>query len=174
MPVSVVRETRPQLEMPPEVLGPATNMPVIDLAHIGSLTGQVGPLSGGPGDSGGLGKGHGSGGGDNDGPGLYGDSGISGIGGLPRKNSTKPTLISKTEPEYSEEARKAKVQGSVVLSIVVAASGRVTSVRVVHSLGLGLDERAIEAVRQWKFRAATVDGKSVATQAVVEVNFRLL
>jgi protein TonB len=174
MPVSVIRETHPQLEMPPEVLGPATNTPVIDLAHIGALTGQAGPMSGGPGDGGGLGKGHGPGAGDNVGPGLDGDSGIAGIGGLPRKNATKPALIAKTEPEYSEEARKAKVQGTVVLSIVVTASGQVTSVRVVHSLGLGLDQRAIEAVRQWKFRAATVDGKPAATQAVVEVNFRLL
>lgn len=66
------------------------------------------------------------------------------------------------------------MQGTVVLSIVVTASGQVTGVRVVHSLGLGLDERAIEAVRQWKFRAATVDGRPVATQAVVEVSFRLL
>jgi TonB family protein len=174
LPVSVVRETHPQLDMPPEVLGPATNMPVIDLGHIGSLIGQAGPMSGGPGDDGGLGKRHGPGAGDHDGPGLDGDSGVTGIGGIPRKNSTKPALISKTEPEYSEEARKAKVQGTVVLSIVVTASGQVSTVRVVRSLGLGLDERAIEAVRQWKFRAATVDGKFVATQALVEVNFRLL
>jgi periplasmic protein TonB len=174
MPVMVARTTPPMLEMPPEVLGPATNTPAIDLVHIGSLAGQSGPMSGGSGDGGGLGKGHGQNAGDSNGPGAGDDSGLSGIGGLPRKNATKPMLISKTEPEYSEEARKAKVQGTVVLSIVVSASGRVTNLRVIHSLGLGLDERAIEAVRQWKFRAATVDGKSVATQAVVEVNFRLL
>ena len=70
-------------------------------------------------------------------------------------------LVLKTEPEYSEEARKAKVQGTVVLSIVVTASGgQVSSVRVIRSLGLGLDERAIEAVRQWKIpRRMTVNGK---------------
>jgi periplasmic protein TonB len=174
LPVMVTRNTPPLLEMPPEVLGPASNLPVIDLAHIGSLTGLAGPMSGGPGDGGGLGSHHGPGAGDKDGPGLGDDLGVTGIGGLPRRNSTKPTLISKTEPEYSEEARKAKVQGTVVLSIVVTASGQVSGVRVIRSLGLGLDERAIEAVRQWKFRAATVDGKPVATQAVVEVNFRLL
>ena len=174
MPVMVTRNTPPPLEMPPEVLGLASDMPVIDLVHIGSLTGQAGPMSGGPGDGGGLGKGHGPGAGDKDGPGVGDDSGVSGIGGLPRKNATKPVLVLKTEPEYSEEARKAKVQGTVVLSIVVTASGQVSSVRVIRSLGLGLDERAVEAVRQWKFRAATVDGRPVATQAVVEVNFRLL
>ncbi len=54
------------------------------------------------------------------------------------------------------------------------AAGQVTNIRVLRSVGLGLDERAIEAVRQWKFRAGTVDGKPVSTRAVVEVNFRLL
>jgi periplasmic protein TonB len=174
MPVMVTRNTPPPLEMPPEVLGLASNMPVIDLSHIGSLAGQAAPMSGGPGDQGGLGQGHGLSVGDKDGPGIGDDSDISGIGGLPRKNATKPALISKTEPEYSEEARKAKVQGTVTLRIVVTASGQVGSIRVIRSLGLGLDERAIEAVRQWHFRAATVDGKPVSTQAVVEVNFRLL
>jgi protein TonB len=62
----------------------------------------------------------------------------------------------------------------VELGIEVNASGRVINVRVLRSLGLGLDERAIEAVRQWKFRAGTLDGKPVATRAIVEVNFRLL
>jgi hypothetical protein len=60
MPVMVTRETHPPLEMPPEVLGLATNMPVIDLAHIGRLNGQAGPMSGGPGDAGGLDQ-HGTG-----------------------------------------------------------------------------------------------------------------
>jgi periplasmic protein TonB len=174
MPVMVTRNTPPPLEMPPEALGLASNMPMVDLVHMGSLTGQAGPMSGGPGANGGLGKGDGQGAGDKAGPGIGDETGISGLGGLPRKNSTKPALLSKTEPEYSEEARKAKIQGTVSLSIVVTASGQVTSVRVIRSLGLGLDERAAEAVRQWKFRPATVDGKPVATQAVVEVNFRLL
>jgi protein TonB len=60
------------------------------------------------------------------------------------------------------------------LGIVVNAAGQVTNVRVLRSVGLGLDERAIDAVRQWKFRAGTMDGKPVSTRAVVEVNFRLL
>ncbi len=174
MPVMTPQDHPPILEMPPEVLGPATNTPLIDLVHMGSLTGVAGPMSGGPGDGGGLGNHHGPGAGDADGPGVGNEPGVYGIGGLPRENSTKPALISKTEPEYSEEARKAKVQGTVVLSIVVGASGQVGSVRVIRSLGLGLDERAIEAVRKWKFRAATVAGKPVATQAIVEVSFRLL
>lgn len=173
MPVMIIRETHPPLEMPPEVLGPATNLPAIDITHIGSLAGQAGPMSGGPGGGGGLGSHKGPGAGGKDGPGIGDDTGGD-IAGLPRKYATKPTLISKTEPEYSEEARKAKVQGTVVLSIVVSAWGQVSNIRVLRSLGLGLDERAIDAVRQWKFRAATVDGKPAPAQAVVEVNFRLL
>ena len=86
----------------------------------------------------------------------------------------QPVALSRKDPEYSEEARKAKLQGTVELSIEISASGQVTNMRVLRSLGLGLDERAMEAVRQWKFRAGTVDGKPVATRAVVEVNFRLL
>jgi len=62
----------------------------------------------------------------------------------------------------------------VELGIIVNAAGQVTSVRVLRSVGLGLDERAIEAVRQWKFRPGTADGKPVSTRAMVEVNFRLL
>jgi protein TonB len=166
---------QPIIEMPPAVLGAADpNMPVVDLAHIGSLSGVAGPASGGPGCCGGLGAGIGLGAGDKGGPGTGGDGSDPGARGLPRKNATKPVLLSQTEPEYSEEARKAKVQGTVVLSIVVTSAGQVSNVRVMRSLGLGLDERAMEAVRQWKFRAGTADGKPVSTTAMVEVNFRLL
>jgi periplasmic protein TonB len=93
---------------------------------------------------------------------------------LQGKKVTQPVLLSRKDPEYSEEARKAKFQGTVQLSIVVNASGQVTNVNVLRSVGLGLDERAVEAVRQWKFRAGMVDGKAVAMRAMVEVNFRLL
>lgn len=176
MPVMVrlIRETRPLIEMPPEVLGPPSSVPEIDLAHVGNPNGPSGAPSGGPGQSGGLGEHKGPGAGGKDGPGIGDGPGGNAIGGLPRKNSTRPELVSKTEPEYSEDARKAKIQGIVVLRIVVEASGQVSDIHVVHSLGLGLDERAIEAVRQWKFRPGTADGKPVSTTALVEVNFRLL
>ncbi len=87
---------------------------------------------------------------------------------------TAPRLISKVEPEYSLEARKAKFQGSVVLSVEVNASGQVTGAKVSKSLGLGLDEKAIEAVKQWRFEPGMKDGKPVATQAQVQLDFRLL
>ena len=85
-----------------------------------------------------------------------------------------PTLISKTEPEYSEEARKAKYSGSVLLSIVVDANGLPRDIKVVRPLGLGLDEKAIEAVMKWRFRPGMKGGRAVAVQAQVEVTFRLL
>ena len=87
---------------------------------------------------------------------------------------SNPVLIFKVEPEYSEEARKAKFQGTVLLAIVVDKNGRVADVRVVRPLGLGIDEKAIEAVKKWRFRPAMLNSKPVAVAANVEVNFRLL
>jgi len=120
----------------------------------------------------GSGTGVGNGAGDGYGPGSGG--GIGGgaytIGG----DVAAPILISKTEPEYSEEARKAKYSGSVLLTIVVDQNGVPRDIRVVRPLGLGLDEKAIEAVRKWKFRPGTKSGRPVAVQAQVEVSFRLL
>ena len=83
-------------------------------------------------------------------------------------------ILVKVEPEYSEEARKAKFQGAVLLSIVVDAEGRPQNIRVIRPLGMGLDEKAIEAVSKWRFRPGYKDGKAVPVQANVEVNFRLL
>jgi TonB family protein len=85
-----------------------------------------------------------------------------------------PRLLRKVEPAYSEEARKAKYQGYVPLVVEVDTSGQVINPRVIRSLGLGLDEEAIEAVKQWKFAPAIKDGKPVAAQVQVAFEFRLL
>jgi len=87
---------------------------------------------------------------------------------------TPPVLIRKTEPEYSEEARKAKYQGTVTLSVEVEASGQVTNAKVVRSLGLGLDEKAVQAVKNWKFRPGMQNLRPVAMEVQVQVSFRLL
>lgn len=87
---------------------------------------------------------------------------------------TAPKLLFKKEPMYSEEARKARLVGRVVLSIVVAEDGTPQNPRVVRGLGLGLDEMAIEAVRTWRFDPGKKEGKPVKVAATVEVNFRLL
>ena len=85
-----------------------------------------------------------------------------------------PVPIFQPEPEYSEEARKAKWQGTVMLSLVVDETGKAVGIKVTKSLGLGLDEKAIEAVQKWRFKPGTKDGKPVPVIASVEVNFRLL
>jgi TonB family protein len=87
---------------------------------------------------------------------------------------SQPTLISKVEPEYSEAARKLRAEGVVVLQIVVPPDGAPQNLRVMRSLNYGLDEKAIEAVRQWRFNPGMKDGNAVAVAATVEVNFRLL
>jgi protein TonB len=88
--------------------------------------------------------------------------------------TTPPTVLYKVEPEFSEEARKAKYQGTVVLSIEVDASGSPRNVRVVRGAGLGLDEKAIEAVARWRFRPAQRAGRAVLASALIELSFHLL
>ncbi len=87
---------------------------------------------------------------------------------------TKPELLRKVEPLYTEEARTAKLQGVVVVNVIIGTDGSASNIRVVKSLGLGLDEKAIEAVQQWQFKPGTKDGAAVPVQATIEVNFRLL
>jgi TonB family protein len=102
-------------------------------------------------------------------------SGPPGIGRVHRGvGVTPPQLLYKVEPEFSEEARKAKHQGIVVLSIEVDATGNVRNIRVLQELGLGLDEKAVKAVSRWRFRPGLFDGKPIATEATVQVNFQLL
>jgi len=84
-----------------------------------------------------------------------------------------PRPIYSPDTEYSEEARKAKYQGTCVLWLVVGPDGHPRDIKVARTLGLGLDEKAIEAVKTWKFEPAMKDGKPVAVQINVEVSFRL-
>jgi TonB family protein len=86
---------------------------------------------------------------------------------------TGPILQSRSKPAYTEKARRAHYEGTVVLMIVVGADGSVPEAVVVRPLGLGLDESALRTVRGWKFKPATRDGKPVAVRLVMEVTFRL-
>jgi periplasmic protein TonB len=103
-----------------------------------------------------------------------GDRGSPGISSSSGHHITPPQLIYKVEPEFSEDARKAKFSGMVILSIEVDATGHARSFRVIQSPGLGLEQKAIDAVTQWRFRPGYQDGKPVVTGATVQVNFRLL
>lgn len=87
---------------------------------------------------------------------------------------SKPVPIYKPEPLYTEAARKAKFQGTVVLAAVIDPQGNAKDVRVVRPLGMGLDQNAIEAVQTWRFRPGMKDGKPVAVESQIEVNFQLL
>lgn len=163
---------QPKLPVTPTITAQA---PQIVADNYGDPLSKLNDLSGGQGKQGlgnGSGGGVGNGSGDGFGPGSGGGQGggVYKIGG----EVSQPVLISKVEPEYSEEARKAKYSGTVLLSIVVDANGLPHNIHVVRPLGLGLDEKAIEAVMKWRFRPALKGGKSVAVQAQVEVNFRLL
>ncbi len=85
-----------------------------------------------------------------------------------------PQLLSSPQPAYSEEARKAKIEGLVILGLTVDEKGNPTRIYVINSLGYGLDEKAIEAVKGWKFDPAYgKDGKPVAKRIAVEVSFHL-
>jgi TonB family protein len=87
---------------------------------------------------------------------------------------TPPKVTYKVEPEYSELARIAKYQASVALYVAIGEDGVVHDVKVRRGSGLGLDEKAIEAVRKWQFQPAMKDGRAVSVAATIEVNFRLL
>jgi len=128
-------------------------------------------LSNGPGGPGGIGKGCCDGIGDSIGPHV--GSGPPGIYPAGRGGVSVPEVIYNPEPTFSEEARKSKTQGIVLLMIVVGKDGKPYDIRVRQSLGMGLDEKAIETVGRWRFRPATLNGQPVATQIAVEVNFRL-
>jgi TonB family protein len=176
-PAAVVHNPEPKLVMQPTIVVPSSvALPDVDIMAWGDPLGVAGPPSSGTGSGGGIGSGSGGGVGPGKGPGFgpgegggVGD-GIYSIGG----GVTAPTLIFKVEPEYSEEARKAKFQGTVVLYVVVNEKGMPQDLKVMRTLGLGLDEKAIDAVKQWRFRPGYLNGKPVKVAATIEVNFRLL
>jgi len=177
-PMAVVNNPNPKLIMEPTIIAPPdAQLPQINMANYGDPFGRVGgPLSNGPGSGGGIGSGSGGGVGSGHGPGVGPGEG-GGIGGGVHRiggGVSAPTLIFKVEPEYSEEARKAKFQGTVILYVVVDEKGMPRNLKVIRPLGLGLDEKAIEAVQKWRFKPGTKDGKPVAVAAQIEVNFRLL
>ena len=157
----------PKLSMPVTIIADS-DLPNINAANFGDPLAGLGIPSTGNGFGTGIGPGRGPG----VGPGSGG--GFGGGAYRPGGGVSLPVPITKPEPEYSEEARKAKYQGSVTLQIVVNEKGEPTEIRVVKKLGLGLDEKAIEAVSKWRFKPGMKDGKPVAVIATIEVSFRLL
>ena len=176
-PMVVVRNEHPQLPVEPSVvLAPNIKVADVKMPNLGVPTAPVaGPASNGIGSSGGIGSGIGGGVGSGVGAGVGPGRGGNFGGGVYRVGGgiTAPRPLYQPDPEYTEEARKAKFQGIVVLWLIVTPDGRTKDIRISRSLGMGLDQKAVEAVRQWKFDPAKKDGVPVAVQLNVEVNFRL-
>jgi protein TonB len=168
-------EVQAVLMIEPTLIGPpGVKLPELDFAQLGDPLGRDGPASNGPGKGGGIGGGLNGGVGGHNGPG-YGDEDGGGFSIVGFTGSiTAPSVLYKVEPEFSEEARKAKYQGTVVLTIEVGEDGKPHRFRILRGLGLGLDEKAIEAVSRWKFKPAQRNGRPIRAAATIEVNFRLL
>jgi TonB family protein len=91
-----------------------------------------------------------------------------------KSSSRAPTVVSRADPEYSAEARAAKLNGSVMLSLIVGIDGKATEIKVTKGVGMGIDEKAIEAIQKWRFKPATRNCLPVEFRSQIEVNFRML
>lgn len=169
-PTVVVPKEMPKLPMPETVVvAPDVKLP--QGGEIGDPLSKFTIASDGPGGPGGIGRGCCDGIGTSRGPHVGpGPEGIysPGAGGV-----TVPQVIYNPDPSFSDEARKSKTQGKVTLLVIVGKDGRPYNIRIRESLGMGLDEKAMEAVNRWRFRPATLNGQPVATQIAVEVDFHL-
>ena len=176
-PAVVIRNDNPKLPVEPTVVVPPDIKIASNLPNLGDPLARIpnGPLSNGTGSGGGIGSGSGGGVGSGSGPGVGpGHGGGMGGGAFRVGNGVSaPRALETPDPEYSEEARKAKYQGTVVLWLIVGPDGKPRDIRVTRPLGMGLDQKAIEAVNRWRFEPAMKDGRPVAVQINVEVNFRL-
>jgi len=175
-PMVVVRNEHPKLTAEPTVIvPPEIRVALNSMPNLGDPKSSAMIPSNGTGSGGGIGSGSGGGVGSGRGPGVGPGEG-GGMGGgvfRPGAGVSPPRVIYQTDPEFSEEARKAKYQGTCVLGLIVDSSGRPTNIHVVSSLGMGLDEKAIESVRNWKFEPGQKDGHNVAVEIAVEVDFHL-
>jgi protein TonB len=177
-PEAKLKNLNPKLAMDPSLLGPpdlkVSNPP---LTNMGDPLAAMVNYSGGPGGGGGIGTGEsggiGSGSGGGLGPGEGGGTGggvfragVNGVG--------SPSCLYCPDPLYSDEARKAKYQGTVVLIVIITTDGRAVNIKVSKGPGLGLEENAIEAVKKWRFKPAIgPNGKPVNVSIPIEVSFRL-
>ncbi len=176
-PPQIIRNDHPKLAVEPTIVMPKNvPLPNVDMPNIGMPTSsQVQLASNGTGSKSGMGSGNngglGSGSGGGYGPGSGGGTGggVYHVGG----GVSPPTVISSVDPEYSDEARRAKYTGIVVVSLIVDPQGVPQHVRVIRRLGMGLDEKAVEAVQQYKFKPAMFQGRAVPVEVNIEVNFQI-
>lgn len=160
----------------PPVQAPVVEAPANDRDRAGVMAPSPTTTdSRGPGENGGVGTGSGTGIGEGQGSGI-GEGEGGGTGGGPYRPGsgiTPPTLVREVKPDYTEEARRRAVRGEVVMEIVVRRDGAVGDVKVLQGLGYGLDERAVAAVKQWKFNPGTRKGTPVDVMVEVAMEFKL-
>ena len=174
LPPQIIRIDRPKLSVEPAeaVKMPDNNtLPNLGMAQspqIALASQGKGSGSGfGQGLGGGIGAGHGIGAGPGGGGGYGG--GLMSVGG----GVSAPQVLHAVEPEFTDDARRANYQGNVSVQLIVDSEGNPQNVRLVNHLGMGLDQKAIEAVKQYRFRPAMYQGHSVAVQIVIDVDFHL-
>lgn len=160
----------------PPVLAPVATRPADDDTRPGII--EETPVeadSRGSGDGGGAGTGEGTGLGEGDGAGIGEGEGGGYGGGVygPGSGVEPPRLLSEVKPDYTEDARRRGIEGDVVMEIVVRRDGSVGDVRIVQGLGAGLDQRAADAVRRWRFAPGTRRGAPVDVMVEVAVEFKL-
>lgn len=173
-PPQIIRIDHPKLGVEPTEM---TKMPeTTNLPNLGmSQSPQIAMASQGSGS--GSGFGHGSGGGIGGGRGVGAGPGSGGGygGGLMSVGGgvSAPQVVHSAEPAFTDEARRANYQGNVSVQLIVDSQGNPQNVRLVSHLGMGLDDKAIEAVRQYKFKPAMYQGHPVAVQIIIDVDFHL-
>jgi periplasmic protein TonB len=165
-----IENQNPKLAMDPSLLGPPDlKVPSPNMGAFGDPLASALSDSLGHGNGTGIGSGTGGGLGPGEGGGTGGGAFRAGINGV-----GVPVCLYCPIPQYSDEARKAKYQGTVVLQVTITTDGKAINISVVKGPGLGLEEKAIEAVKGWKFKPAVGPaGKPVATIVPIEVTFRL-
>lgn len=171
-PTVEIPKTQPKLTVQPTVVA---DLKFPQTTQVGDPLSKLMAPSNGAGVGSGVGNGSGGGIGAGDGRGLGPGTGANFGGGIFHVGNgvSAPIAIYSPDPDYSDEARKAKYQGTVVLNVIVGPDGRVHNPKIQRSLGMGLDEKAIEKVLVWKFKPATKDNKPVAVEVSVEVSFNL-
>ena len=175
-PMLAVNE-RPRLSQEPAIILPKDlKVPDVDIPNLGDpRISIVGMAANGSGELGGMGTGSRRGIGPGDGNG-YGTGTNGGFGGATYRAGggvSQPQLVFAPDPEFSDEARRAKFQGVCVVAVVVDEKGNPQRIRVIRHLGMGLDQKALDAVRQYKFKPAKLQGKPVPVEVDIEVTFRI-
>jgi TonB family protein len=175
-PAAVIRNLNPKLAVEPTVVVPPDiKVAMLNMPNLGDPKSSAIIPSNGTGSGSGIGSGSGGGVGSGNGPGVGPGEGGGIGGGVYRVGGgvSPPRPINKPEAEFSEEARKAKYQGVCVVGMIVDVNGNPTNIHIISSLGMGLDEKAIEVAKKYRFEPAMKDRHPVAAEIALEVDFHL-